>query len=183
MGLINRFIMPRFKSLTTKCRLRLGGRNHIQGSDSFYIRRGGVVSIGCGTSLRNRITFRVDEGAHISLGNGVFVNDGCEFNCHESITVGNGVMFGQNVLLYDHDHDYRKGPVRKRTEFITAPITIKANVWIGSNTVILKGVTVGENSIIAAGSVLTKDVPDNCVFYNVRKNEIKDISEYCDEIY
>lgn len=183
MGLINRLIMPRVKSLTTKCRLRLGGLNHIQASDSFYIRRGGVVSIGRNTSFRDRVVFRVDEGACTSLGDGVFVNDGCEFNCHERITVENGVMFGQNVLLYDHDHDYRKGPVRKRTKFITAPITIKANVWIGSNTVILKGVTVGENSIIAAGSIVVKDVPDNCVFYNIRKAEIKNISEYCDEIH
>lgn len=142
-----------------------------------------MVVIGRDTAFRERVMFRVDRGARVSLGNGIFVNDGCEFNCHEHIAVGDGVMFGQNVLLYDHDHDYRKGPMRKRTEFVTAPITIKDNAWIGSNTVILKGVTIGTNSVVAAGSVVVKDVSDNCVFYNARESKIIDISEFDNETY
>lgn len=183
MGLINRFIAPHLKSLMANGRLCLQGENHIQLSDFFYIRRSGIVSIGQNTSLRDRVTFRVDEKSSVILGNNVFVNDGCEFNCHESIVVEDGVMFGQNVLLYDHDHDYRRGPQQKRTMFVTAPITIEANAWIGANCVILKGVTIGENSIIAAGSVVTRDVPSNSLFYNARTEMIQDISEYCDEIH
>lgn len=183
MGLVNRLIVPQLKRLAAKGRLKTQGPNRIQASDLFDIRRGGMVVLGRDTTFRERVVFRVDKDAKVSLGNGVFVNDGCEFNCHQNILIEDDVMFGQNVLMFDHDHDYRKGPKGKRTEFVASPITVKANAWIGANVVILKGVTIGMNSIVAAGSVVVKDVPDNCIFYNARESRNIDISEFNHEIH
>lgn len=182
MSIATRLIIPRIQALKSRGRLTLDYPVRFPRSCCFDLRSGSSLSIGRGSAFRERVVFRIDTGATVSIGKDVFVNDGCEFNSHEKIEIEEGVMFGQNVLLYDHDHDYRRGPVSKRSEFVTAPIVVKKNAWIGSNVVILKGVTIGENSIVAAGAVVTKDIPDNSLFYNKREGKIIDISEYKNEV-
>lgn len=83
------------------------------------------------------------------------------------------MIIGQNVLMYDHDHEYISNLFKEK--FICSPITIKDNVWIGASVIILRGVTIGENSVIAAGSIVTKDIPANVVFRNKLVNVV---SEY-----
>ena len=75
-----------------------------------------------------------------------------------SITIGNHVLIGPNAQFYTPSHplDYRK---RREWEIICLPITVEDDVWIGGNVVICQGVTIGARSVVAAGSVVTKDVP------------------------
>lgn len=84
---------------------------------------------------------------------------------HDSLTIGNNVNIGGNVLLIDtdcHPIDYELRRVStKGTKF--APIVVEDDVWIGAQSIILKGVTIGARSVIAAGSVVTKSVPANCI--------------------
>lgn len=136
----------------------------------------GTLTFGSNTSLREHVIFRIN-GGKVKIGNNVFINDGCEINCHNCIVLEDGVLLGQNVLIYDHDHNYKAGPIHRRTEFITSPVIIGSNAWIGSNVVILKGVKIGKNSVVAAGSIVLDDVPDDCVFYNLRVNRIKKIGD------
>lgn len=97
----------------------------------------------------------------------MYINRNVCIVAKETIRIGNHVSIGPNVCIYDHDHSRKS-----ETGFITAPIVIGNNVWIGSNCTILKGVTIGDNSIIAAGSEITHDVPSNSVIYQKRTDTI-----------
>lgn len=100
--------------------------------------------------------FYTDFGKNISIGKDVFINSGCHFQDQGGITIGDGSLIGHNVVLATINHDLLPGQKRKNHY---APITIGSNVWIGSNAVILPGITIGEWAVVAAGAVVTKDVP------------------------
>ncbi|WP_198410410.1 sugar O-acetyltransferase [Mycetocola zhujimingii] len=101
-----------------------------------------------------------DFGKNIILGKRVFINSGCKFQDQGGVTIGDDSLIGHNVVLATLNHDMSPS---RRTDLHPAPITIGRNVWIGSNATILPGVTIGDNSVVAAASVVTKDVPVNAV--------------------
>lgn len=110
------------------------------------------------------------ENFHVSLGklilhDGVFINNSCSFNCMERIEIGAGTMMGEGVRFYDHDHIYTAEKIEK-WQWTSAPIIVGRDCWIGSNVTILKGVTIGDNTIIGAGCLIRNDVPANSVVYN-----------------
>lgn len=98
-----------------------------------------------------------NEGCTLSIGNGCGFS-GVSIWCFKQITIGNNVRVGANCLIMDgdaHFEDSRTSPAK--------PILIEDNVFIGANCVIKKGVTIGENTLIGMNSVVTKDIPANCV--------------------
>ena len=101
-----------------------------------------------------------DCGKNIIVGKNVFINMCCRFQDQGGIEIGDGCFIGHNVTFATLDHDINPN---NRTTMHPAPITLQKNVWIGSDSTILKGVTIGENSIIGAGSVVVKDIPPNCI--------------------
>ena len=109
----------------------------------------------------------IDKTGKVIIGNNVFFNNYCSINANEQITIGDGTQFGENVKVYDHNHCYKDVDVPiKEQGFTTAPISIGKHCWIGSNVVILKGVTIGDNCVIGAGCIIYKDVPANTVVVN-----------------
>ena len=116
--------------------------------------------------------FHCDYGKNIFLGNDVIINMNCTFVDNKTIRIGDRVLIASNVQMYTSSHpvlpqerlvpDWRE---RKTTFFRTyaRPIEIENNVWIGGGCILLPGVTIGENSVIGAGSVVTRPVPPNCV--------------------
>ncbi len=104
--------------------------------------------------------FYTDCGKNISVGKNVFINSCCRFQDQGGIVIGNGVLIGHNVTFATLNHD--ESPHNRQT-IHPAPIKVGNNVWIGSNAIILPGVTINDGSIIGAGSVVTKDVPANCI--------------------
>lgn len=97
----------------------------------------------------------------IDIGDYCLISPGSDITAQESITIGNNCMIAADCYLSDSDwHGIYN---RLRPFRCTKPITLEENVWIGQGAKILKGVTIGENSVIAAGSVVTKSVPANCV--------------------
>lgn len=116
--------------------------------------------------------FYTDFGKNIRVGKRVFINHCCEFMDRGGITIGNDVLIGPKVNLITINHP--QNPAERRATY-TAPIVIKNGVWIGAAATIMPGVTIGENSIVAAGSVVTKDVPDNMVVGGVPAKIIKEI--------
>ena len=113
-----------------------------------------------------------DHGDKIFLGNDVIIGMNCTFVDNQEIRIGDRVMIASNVQIYTAAHpvlpkerlvsDWKE---RKTTFFRTyaRPVEIKDNVWIGGNTVICPGVRIGDNVVIGAGSVVTKDIPDWCI--------------------
>lgn len=99
--------------------------------------------------------FYTDFGKNITIGKDVFINSGCHFQDQGGIVIGDGSMIGHNVVLATINHDLDPSKERKNHY---APIHIGNHVWIGSNAVVLPGVTIGEWAVVGAGAVVTKDV-------------------------
>lgn len=116
--------------------------------------------------------FYTDFGKNISLGKNVFLNTGCTFQDCGGITIGDKTLIGQNVVLSTLNHGFE--PENRNTTY-PSPIVIGQNVWIGANATVVPGVTIGDNAIIAAGAVVTKDVPANVVVGGVPAKIIKEI--------
>lgn len=104
--------------------------------------------------------FYSDFGKNITLGERIFINSGCKFQDQGGITIGANSLIGHNTVLATLNHDLAPS---RRANMHPAPITIGDTVWIGANVTILPGVTVGDNAVVAAASVVTNDVPANCV--------------------
>ena len=103
--------------------------------------------------------FYTTGGENIRVGRNVFINQNCTMYDLGGIDIADDVMIGPNVSVITSGHPIE--PSRRR-EFVTAkPIVIERNVWIAADVTIIGGVTVGENSVIAVGSVVTRDVPPN----------------------
>jgi acetyltransferase-like isoleucine patch superfamily enzyme len=116
------------------------------------------------------VPFHTNFGRFIRLGKNVFINHACSFLDLGGITIEDDVMIGPRVNIISEGHpvepDNRKVLVLNR-------VVIKRNAWIGAAVTILPGVTVGENSVVAAGALVTKDVPDNTVVAGVPARVIK----------
>lgn len=104
--------------------------------------------------------FYTDCGKNITIGKHVFFNSGCRFQDQGGIAIGDGALIGHNVVLATLNHDLAPD---KRHDLLPAPIRIGKNVWIGANATILPGVTIGDNAVVAAGAVVSKDVPAQAV--------------------
>ena len=117
--------------------------------------------------------FYTDFGKNITVGKNVFINACCHFQDQGGITLGDNCLVGHNVVFATLNHGFAP---EERQSMLPAPIVVGCNVWIGSNSTILQGVTIGDNSIIAAGSVVTKDVPANAIVAGVPARFIRSIS-------
>lgn len=103
--------------------------------------------------------FYTTGGNDIRIGQNVFVNQNCTFYDLGGLDIGDDVMIGPNVSIITTGHPLE--PSQRRTTTIGKPIVIERNVWIAAGATIIGGVTVGENAVVAAGAVVTKDVPPN----------------------
>jgi len=110
-----------------------------------------------GVRVTVRAPFHCDYGANIDLGEGVFLNFGCVILDVAPVAIGAGTQIGPGVQILTADHP-RDPAVRARQLEFGRPIRIGANVWIGGGALILPGVTIGDDAIVGAGSVVTRDV-------------------------
>lgn len=125
-------------------------------------------------TLRVFPPFYTDFGKNITVGEGVFVNACCHFQDHGGVTIGNGCQIGHNVVFATLNHEL--APERRKKTY-PAPIVLGRNVWVGSNATILQGVTIGDNAVVAAGAVVTKDVAANTIVGGVPARFIKRIED------
>lgn len=119
--------------------------------------------------------FYTAGGVDISVGRNVFVNQNCTFYDLGGLDIADDVMIGPNVSLITTGHPIE--PSQRRDFVVAKPIVIERNVWIGAGATIIGGVTVGENSVVGAGSVVTKDVPPNTLVGGNPARVIRSIAE------
>ncbi|HEU5047522.1 MAG TPA: sugar O-acetyltransferase [Rickettsiales bacterium] len=103
--------------------------------------------------------FYMAGGAETRIGRNVFINQNCNVCDFGGLDIGDDVMIGPNVSIVTAGHALE--PSKRRSHVIAKPIVIERNVWIATGAIIIGGVTIGENAVVAAGSVVTKDVPAN----------------------
>jgi len=115
-------------------------------------------------------------GHHVHLGNDVYVNFNLTVVDDTHIYIDNHVMIGPNVVLSTGTHPVSPEQRKQGLQY-NLPIHIKANAWIGSGVQVLPGVTIGENSVIGAGSVVTRDIPDNVVAVGNPCRLVRNITE------
>ncbi|WP_371745410.1 sugar O-acetyltransferase [Parabacteroides distasonis] len=131
------------------------------------------------------IDFRCEYGKNIHFGNKVIVNMNCTFLDNNRINIGNNVMIAPDVKIFTATHSVnisermpqRSDPNASICDTIAYPVTIEDGVWIGGNVTILPGISIGRNSVIGAGSVVTKDIPANSIAVGNPCRVIKTISE------
>lgn len=123
-------------------------------------------------SLRVFPPFYSDFGKNIHVGENVFINACCHFQDHGGVTIGDGCQIGHNVVFATLNHGLQP---EERGITYPAPIVLGKNVWVGSNSTILQGVTIGDNVVIAAGAVVTRDVEAGTIVGGVPARFIKRI--------
>ena len=136
----------------------------------FYIEDGRCI-IGEAFYAKSSLNITL-AGGIIEIGDNVFFNHDVSLNCHLKIRIGDNVLLGEGVKLYDHNHCFKKPTLISSQGFKNAPIVIEDNVWIGSNVIILKGVTIGKNSVISAGSIVRSSIPADSIYINNQVSEI-----------
>ena len=123
------------------------------------------VQIGRDCRLEPDIYFKFDgywqPGPSIIIGNRTFIGRGVEFNIQEQIDVGDDCLIAAGCLFVDHDHGIELTRRMAEQPSKTARIRIGNNVWVGANSVILKGIQIGDGAVVGAGSVVTKSIPAN----------------------
>lgn len=129
-------------------------------------------SVGANVSLLPG--FRCDNGTNIHVGDNFLANYNVTILDIMPVTIGDNVMIGPNTMISTVNHPLSPAGRRKHLG-IGKPVTLGNDVWIGGNVTILPGVHIGSNVVVAAGAVVTKDVPDNCLVGGVPAKKIKDI--------
>lgn len=123
------------------------------------------VSLGAHCTVEHGAYFKYDgiwtPGPSLVIGDHVFIGAGCEFNFKRGITIGSHCLIASGCCFIDHDHQSarRDVPVGTQNDGPEAPVTLESDVWIGANVVVLKGVTIGQGAIVAAGAVVRHSIP------------------------
>ncbi|AJY77935.1 acetyltransferase [Paenibacillus beijingensis] len=116
----------------------------------------------------------VDKGAKLLFGHNVFINAGCGIAATTEIRIGNDVRIGPRTSIMDSDYHRLDADVMYHD--LKKPVIIGDNVWIGTRCTILAGVTIGKNSVVAAGSIVIKDVPENVVVAGAPAKVIRELN-------
>ena len=116
--------------------------------------------------------FYTNVGRHITLGKNVFINHACSFLDLGGIEIEDNVMIGPRVNISSENHPTEIG---KRNTMVPQKVTIKKGAWLGANVTVLPGITIGENSVVAAGALVNKDVEPNSVYAGIPAKKIKEL--------
>lgn len=138
----------------------LGRGVHFCGHREVSAEGGGQITLG--ENLHARAPFyALAQGGRITIGPRCFFNHNCSITAMEQITIGTHCVFGNNLVIVDHDHDFRH---RSGTDFLSGPVEIGNEVWVGANVTILRNTIIEDRAVIAAGSVVKGRVPAGTVY-------------------
>ncbi len=115
---------------------------------------------------------KVRKEAIVEIGDNSFFNNACMIVSHQQVKIGHDVQFGPNVLIFDHDHDFKIKDGLRNLRYTTASIEIGNNVWVGANTIILKGTKIGDDCVVGAGCIIKGELPNKATVTQKRETEI-----------
>lgn len=168
--------------LASSARLRMAfcknvhitGLNTIHHTVKIYGRAGGMIALGDRVFAERQCVI-VAVGGRLTVGAHTYFNSNCTVVCHERMKIGSGCMFGPNVCVYDHDHQYGYDGIS--SDYRTSPVMIGDDCWIGANVIILRGTQIGDHCVIGAGVVVKGDIPAHSVVTGNRELVIKPITD------
>lgn len=143
--------------------IRIGEKTRINKGCDFVFHPGCKCELGCGSLVGKHTTLAVLRSGSLMIGKGVGIGSGNQFVCHGEIKIGDNTIFGPNVLVYDHNHLYDVKYGVNKVKYEIGEVSIGCNCWIGANVVILMNVHIGDNCVVGAGSIVTKDIPNNSI--------------------
>ena len=161
-------LIPAFSSHVHATRLTVGP------SARLHTSMGGRISAGPDCAVESRALLHAEKGS-ITLGRDVFIGTGTIIVAREDITIGDDTLIAEYVTIRDQDHEMSSNTVKRSAGFRTSPISIGRNVWIGAKCSILKGVTIGDDSVIAANAVVSRDVPARTVAAGIPARVIRSL--------
>lgn len=141
---------------------------------SIDISRNGKIVLAEGVYIDDYSSLKADGGL-ISIAKNSYMNTFCKIVSKEYIEIGENNIFGSNVSIYDHDHDFSKGVKNSLESFVTAKIILKDDIWLCTNVVVTKGVTLENNIVCACNSVITKDLESNSLYGGIPAQRIKHV--------
>jgi len=122
------------------------------------------VTLGNEATLEDGVLFKItkpfDEQNYIEVGERVFIGMRCEFNVNTQITIGNDCLIASNTTFVDTGHEIKKDLKINQQPCTRSGIVLQEDVWVGTNCIILQGVTIGKGSVIGAGSLVNKSIPE-----------------------
>lgn len=160
-----------FVKICTRGKVQSTWVNSIRGVLKTEIIGNGNIKVGRFLMSRGPLYLKSVNGGKLIIGENVFFNHNCSITCAESITIGNNCMFANNLVIIDHDHQIGEEGVIGTLD--SKPIVIEDHVWCGANVTVTKGVHIGAGAVIAAGAVVTKDVPEKAVMAGVPARKIR----------
>ncbi|MCM1266970.1 MAG: acyltransferase [Bacteroidales bacterium] len=172
MGMAGRVIRSAVRSAYWKCCFGMGIEiPMVQGLDHVCLElaRGGKAVFGERIQSRGHLSIQCGSEGKLEIGSHVFFNTGCNVACMGRIRIGDYCKIGNNTVIVDHDHNYKDDS----GEYLAGDIWIGERVWIGANCTILKGARIGDDCVVAAGSVVNGEVPTGSLFYQKRENCVK----------
>jgi acetyltransferase-like isoleucine patch superfamily enzyme len=135
------------------------------------------INLGSDCEIQDDVDFRLwqpfNDSSYIKMGEKVFIGHACEFVCNTKIIIGNNCLIASKCTLNDTGHEYNRNANINSQPITSKEIIIEDDVWIGTSCVILQGVTIGQGSVIAAGSVINKSIPPYEVWAGVPARFIK----------
>ena len=160
---IGRIAAGRFRAVLLRLRgMQAGAKTTI--SAQVRVRRPYCVAVGAHTFFEHGVYVKiVDDSASVVLGERVFLGAGTQLDVSHSLVIGSRALIAPGVFITDHTHNSMAGMTIREQGIRAAKVVIGDDVWIGTRSVILPGVTIGNGAVIGAGSVVTSDVPANAV--------------------
>lgn len=155
--------------------LSFGKKVDIQTFVRVRVTDGGVMELADNVAIDRGVDLVAKYGA-LKIGCRTFIGQHSVLVARSNIHIGQDCLIGERVTIRDQDHAYTATGRTAENGFVTNEVLIGDNVWIGAGSTVLKGVSIGRNSVIAAGSVVTSDVPADCLFAGVPARQIKDLS-------
>lgn len=134
------------------------------------------VILKSGITFEGRAVIWQNGNGKITIGENCYIGIGCILNSTSnegSIIIGDNTLIGAYSLIQDNDHGFKKGILIKNQPFSGSPIIIGSNCWIGAHSCVLKGVSIGEGSVVGAGSVVTKDIASSTIVAGVPAKKVR----------